>query len=121
MKIYCTRNNSSDIESQLRPFVGKDVWVKVHMRSGEYQYIKILKIYYEADLTLISFYAIPNRSIMELSDGNSAEASTIKNYLLHPETYLRPHIYKLSWIPEVCDTCYTEVELMDMINDTRWW
>lgn len=120
MKIYCTRNNSSDIESQLRPFVGKDVWVKVHMRNGEYEYIKILKIYREADPPFISLYNIPNRNIMELSYGNSGIASTIKNYLLHPETYLRIHIYELSWISEVYDTCYTEVELMDMINDTRW-
>lgn len=116
MKIYCTRNNSSDIESQLRPFVGKDAWVKVHMDSGEYQYMKILKIY----APLISFYTIPNLAIMELFDGNSGIASSIKNCILHPETYLQSHSCPLSWISEVCDTCYTEVELMDMINDTRW-
>ena len=123
MKIYA-RNMDPDhlIASQVRKYVGKDVWVKVSiddLGKESFIYAKFLNIYKHSDTRelMINLYALPYSSVVRMMHADSVEARLVYNYVSDPLTYRIYTTYPEHWILKIYPDVYTTTELLDMARE----
>lgn len=125
MKIYA-RNMDPDhlIASQVRKYVGKDVWVKVsidYLGRESFIYAKFLNIYKHSDTGefMINLYALTFSDVVRMMHGHQTYANLIYNYVSDPLTYRIYKTYPEHWILKIYPDVYTTIELLDMAREVK--